>query len=60
MMKCLGAAAFPVLGLSRNLITNWVTLIWGGLAGACLMLALIHGVLWCRYRQRWERIVSTQ
>ncbi len=24
------------------------------MAGGCLMLALIHGVIWCRNRNRWE------
>ena len=52
--KSLEIAGLPVLGLSRILTTNWVALIWGGLAGACLMLALIHGVIWCRNRRRWE------
>ncbi|MEO5917295.1 MAG: hypothetical protein ABIS50_23900 [Luteolibacter sp.] len=28
-------------------------MIWSGLAGACLMLGLLHLVVWCRSRQAW-------
>jgi len=29
---------------------EWVTVIWSAMAGACLMLALMHLVMWCRDR----------
>ena len=35
---------------------NWVTVIWSAMAGACLMLALMHLVIWCRDRSSWANL----
>ncbi|MEO7098619.1 MAG: PAS domain S-box protein [Luteolibacter sp.] len=32
---------------------DWVTVIWSTIAGACLMLAKIHLIVWCRNRRSW-------
>lgn len=35
---------------------DWVTALWSALAGACLMLALMHLVVWCMNRHLWANL----
>ena len=35
---------------------DWVTAIWSVMAGACLMLALMHLVIWCFDRNSWANL----
>ncbi len=32
---------------------SWVTVIWSAASGACLMLAMVHLLLWCRDWRSW-------
>lgn len=35
---------------------NWVTVVWSAASGACLMLALMHLVVWLRDRRSWANL----
>jgi len=35
---------------------SWITVIWSATSGACLMLALMHLVVWSRDRRSWENL----
>ncbi len=36
---------------------NWVTVIWSMVASACLTLAVIYGLAWCRNRTAWAHLL---
>jgi two-component system, LuxR family, sensor kinase FixL len=35
---------------------DWVTVLWSAAAGACLLMALVHGVIWCMSRRSWASL----
>ncbi len=35
---------------------SWVTVIWSAMSGACVMLALMHLLIWCRDRRSWANL----
>src|ERR1017187_880903 len=35
---------------------SWVTVIWSMTASACLTLALLHVLIWCRQRKAWANL----
>lgn len=35
---------------------DWVTVIWAAVGGGGLVLALLHGVVWCRNRESWANL----
>ena len=35
---------------------NWLTIIWSTVFGACLMLALMHLLIWCGNRRSWAHL----
>jgi hypothetical protein len=36
---------------------NWITIVWSMNAGACLTLAAIYLVVWCRQRESWVHLL---
>src|SRR5437762_13499758 len=36
---------------------SWITIVWSVNAGACLTLAAIYLVVWCRQRQSWVHLL---
>jgi PAS domain S-box-containing protein len=36
---------------------SWITIVWSINAGACLTLAAIYLVVWCRQRERWVHLL---
>ena len=36
---------------------SWVTIIWSMIAAACLTLAVIYGLVWCRNRRAWAHLL---
>lgn len=36
---------------------NWITIVWSMNAGACLTLAAIYLVVWCRRRESWVHLL---
>ena len=39
---------------------SWVTIIWSMVASACLTLAAIHFLVWCRKRSTWSNLLLSQ
>src|ERR1035438_3638776 len=38
---------------------SWVTVIWSMVASACLTLAVVHALIWCRQREARANLVFT-
>lgn len=36
---------------------SWITAIWAAVASACLTLAAVHLMVWCRRRKEWGRLL---